>query len=1047
MVKPRSAPMHGSIAGWSVYHPIAVIMLTLASLVLGLFLLEHLKIGLLPHIIYPSIGVRVNAPGVPAKIMEDQVTRQLEEQLSITEDAIHIRSSTREGRSAVDLDFAYGKDIDIALRDASTRLDRAKRFLPDYVQAPIIYKRDPSQLPAAEYAISSTSMDTTELKEWTDYNLGKWLINIPGVAAAEVAGGSQREIQVLANPDELTALKLDIFQLEKLLQDENQDVAGGRIHMADGELPLQTRGRLSNAEQIRQLPVPVGAGHSLPLGEIAQVIDGHEESRLRIRLNQQAAVKLSIQKQPQANSVAVVDRVNQQLQALQQQGIIQQQIQVTPVSDEARHIRRALSNAIGAALSGAALAMLVVYLFLGSLRLTLIIGSAIPIAILMTLTLMSASNLTLNIMTLGGLALGIGMLVDNTIVMLENIYRHQLRQDSPAQAAVAAAAEVNSPIIAATSTNLAAVLPFLFIGGLIGLLFQELIITISAAILASMMVALTLVPALAGSMRQYPGHGLRGLTEQVMHQLETAYGWLLSHLLKWSWLVIALFIVALAWLLPQLNQPLASFLPKVDDGRIGIYLTADRGTDVDQMDAITRRIETLVLQQPETATVLATVGGFTFGRSKYETAHRANLQVQLLPATERINSRDWARKLTQAIKALNLVGVKVRVRQHGIRGLRLGRGDDEINFQIKGPDLQILEHLGQQMEQILKPMPGLKNIKRSNEDLTLELAIDVDKELARRYRLTTEDIGKRVRYSMEGAIVSHYTRNDRSIDIRLRIGRNRLYSPADLEQLVILGKDPARTPIRLGSIATIKLVFAPATIIREQQQRIVEVNASLSADANLQQTLEQARQRLTQIDLPTGYSLYEGGTLLTLQQGKQMGYQLIGLALFLVFVVMAVQYESLRNPLIIIFSVAFSLIGVALGLKWTQTPISMPVWLGMIMLAGIVVNNAIILVEYIELEKNCGREKLHAIIAAGRTRLRPILMTTLTTVVGMLPLALGIGEGSEMLQPLAITLVSGLSFSMLVSLILVPSVYRYLGTNQPQSGSSQCHQVKKNSSC
>lgn len=1029
---PRPAQrMSGGIARWSIHHPIAVVMITLAVVVLGLFSLDRLKIDLLPHIIYPSIGVRINDPGVPAGIMEDEVTRQLEEQLAITEDAIHIRSATREGRSAVDLDFAYGKDVDIALRDASTRLDRAKRFLPDSIEAPVIYKRDPSQLPAAEYAISSDNLDPVALRDWVDYTLSKWLINVPGVAAAEVAGGLRREIQVIADQERLRAYSLDILDLENLLEAENRNLAGGRLSLRATEIPVQTQGRFSELEQIEQLPVPLtksnGKTPTVPLEHLARVVDGHEESRLRIRLDRRPAIKLSIQKQPQANTVSVVDGVNRQLDELRQRRLIPGQIQVTAVNDEARHIRRSLRNALTAAATGAVLAMFIVYLFLGSLRRTLIIGSAIPIAILVTVTLMAGGGLTLNIMTLGGLALGIGMLVDSTIVMLENIYRHQRQGEPPVAASTTAAGEVTSAIVASTSTNLAAVLPFLFIGGLIGLLFSELIVTISAAILASMIVALTLVPALAGRIPAGREGWLRRAINAGMEKLQNGYAWLLRHLLKAGWLIILLFLAALVLVGQDLLKPLSTFLPRIDDGRIGIYLTADRGVSVDEMDRIASRIETLVLEQPETATLFTTVGGFVFGRSRYETANRASLQIQLSPAGERISSNRWIKRLRKLTEAMEIPGVKIRIRQRGIRGLRVGRGDDDLSFHVSGPELAVLEQIGKKMADKLKQLPQLRNVKHSNEEETLQLSIQVDRMKATRYGLDVEQIGKAVRYAMDGQQISRFIADDRSIDLVLQFDPTAIQSPQQLDEIILVGKDEKRTPVRLGDLAEVRLTPAPATIIREQQQRIVEVTATLEENASMSRTLASAQQLLDELELPPGYTLYEGGTLKTLQQSQTLGYQLLGLALFLVLVVMAVQYESLRNPLIILFSVAFSAIGVSLGLKWTGTPISMPVWLGMIMLAGIVVNNAIILVEYIELQKRAGLAKGAAIIEATRLRLRPILMTTLTTVVGMLPLALAIGKGSEMLQPLAITMVAGLSFSTLVTLLLVPSVYRYAG--------------------
>ncbi len=1035
----RTNSLGAGIAGWSIRHPVGVVMLTLAVVVLGMFSLSRLKIDLLPHIIYPDVVVRVVDPGVPAKIMEDEVTRQLEEQLSITEDAVHISSNTSEGRSQVNLSFAYGKDIDVALRDASTRLDRAKRFLPDSIDPPVIFKRDPSQLPAAEYAISSTLRSPVELRDWVDYTLGKWLINVPGVAAAEVGGGQQREIQIIIDQDKLAAQGLDILDVEEILQAENKDISAGRLQMQGSEISSRTSGRFNDVAELAELPLKTGTGQTIHLGELAQVVDGQEEERIRIRLNQTPGIKLSIQKQPQANTVAVVDNVNARLQELQDQNLVPEDIRVLPVNDEARHIRRSLKNAGMAALSGAILAMLTVYLFLGSLRRTLIIGSAIPIAILATVILMSMGGLTLNIMTLGGLALGIGMLVDSTIVMLENIYRHQLGGESPAQASMAAAAEVNGAIVASTSTNLAAVLPFLFIGGLIGLLFRELIFTISAAILISMIVALTLIPALAGHIPAGREGWLRRLINRLLNKLQNTYAWVLKKILKVSWLIIGLFCLLLFTTATQLIRPMHDFLPKIDDGRVSIRLTADRGISVNEMDNLTRRVEDMIMQQPRVSTVLTTVGGFTFGRSVFESANRASINIQLdAEPGQAVDSKGWIKQLQKQVAKAQMAGVKIRMRPRGIRGLHFGHGSDDVNFNVKGAKLPVLEDIADQMLEKLQQLPALQNVQHSSEDINHELSIKVDRERARRYELTVDDVGQAVRFALEGKTVTDFISDDRSIDVLLRLNPKDISTPADLNRIILFSKTTPRRPLRLSDIASVELTPSPASIKREQQQRIVEVSATLGGDASLSDTIIAAQDLLDELELPHGYTIYEAGNLEALKEGQSLSAILLGLALFLVLVVMAVQYESLRNPLIIMFSVAFASIGVALGLKWTQTPISMPVWLGMIMLAGIVVNNAIVLVEYIELKKRMGLSKPLAIIEAARLRLRPILMTTLTTVVGMLPLALALGEGSEMLQPLAITIVSGLLFSTLVSLLLVPAVYYYIGAEssatQPAGG-------------
>jgi multidrug efflux pump subunit AcrB len=450
--------MPSNISTWSVRHPVGVVALTAAVMVLGGLSLTKLNIDLLPSIIYPDIQVRVIDPGVPAEVMENEVTRELEEQLAITEGVIAIQSRTTEGRSAVDLSFRYGEDIDLALRDASSRLDRAKRVLPETDDPPIIYKRDPFQLPVAEYVVGSHMRDPVELRAWVDYTLGRSLVTLPGVAAVEVGGGLDREVQVVANQFRLAGLGLDVLDLERRLRAANQDVAAGRLRMPGGEISGRTEGRFRNVQEIIDLPLTPESGDNpmalIRIGEIAQVIDGSSEERLRIRLDDQPGIKLSIQKQPQSNTVAVVDTVDRELKRLQEQGQLPDDVRIQRVDDQARYIRHSLNNAMTAALSGALLAMTVVYIFLGSLRRTLIIGAAIPIAVLVTFILMAANGLTFNIMTLGGLALGIGMLVDSTIVMLENIYRHQRMGESSVVAADAASREVTGAIIASTSTNL-----------------------------------------------------------------------------------------------------------------------------------------------------------------------------------------------------------------------------------------------------------------------------------------------------------------------------------------------------------------------------------------------------------------------------------------------------------------------------------------------------------------------------------------------------------------------------------------------------------------
>jgi CzcA family heavy metal efflux pump len=1027
----------GGLATWSIRHPIGVSMIALAVIVLGIFAFTRLAIDLHPHLIYPEVRVRIVSPGVPAKVMEDQFTRQLEEQLAITEDAISVQSRTGEGSTSVDLSFAYGKDIDIALRDASTRLDRAKRFLPDTPDPPIIYKRDPSQIPVLEFVVSSPLRDPVELRTWVDDVFGKWFLTLPGVAAAEVGGGLIREIQVLPDQQRLAGVGLDMDDIIEALQRGNREDPAGRLKMAQQEFSGRISGRFTRVEQIAELPLRLADGSVIHLQEVAEVIDTHEDERLLVRLNGVPGIKLSIQKQPTANTVAVVNVVQQRLDWLQAQGLVPEDIEVRRVADQSVYIRQALTNSGLAAASGALLAMLVVFVFLGNLRRTLIIGSAIPIAIMVTFVIMGMGGLTLNIMTLGGLALGVGLIVDNTIVMLENIYRHQCQGEGDLEAGAHAAAEVNSAIVASTSTNLAAVLPFLFIGGLTGLLFRELIYTISAAILSSLVIALTLVPALAARVHTTESGRLRKRVDAGMQRLQQHYVSLTSRLLGLPYLVVPAFILMLVVAAQTFTGEEEIFLPDMDDGRVSASISTDPGVTLAEMDSVVHEIERLFEQQPEVEHVFSLVGGFIFGRTEREAPNRSTLNVQLVPLAQRgVSSEAWIARMNSAIGGLQLAGVQVRMRTEGIRGIRTNRGDDDISLRIQGPDMEVLVQLADAVLLRLKQVPGLRNLKHSAEEVHHELTIDIDRERASLLGLDIEDVSDAMRIALEGRVVTDFIDGDRSYDVRLRLPPLEAASPKDLESLLLFPAADNRKAIYLGDVARVNLIESAAEILRDNQQRIIEVTATVGSDTTLGASLDAIDAALEGLQLPPGYTLYDGGARKTLEEGRSMNLILLLLALFLVFVVMAIQYESLRNPFIILLSVPFSVIGVALGIEVSGLPVSMPVWLGMIMLAGIVVNNAIVLVEYIEIMRERGTAIREAILQAARLRLRPILMTTLTTVVGMLPLAIGLGEGSEMLQPLAVTIVAGLTFSMLVSLLLVPVLYELTHLRQWRAGSA-----------
>jgi multidrug efflux pump subunit AcrB len=1022
----------GGLASWSARRPVSVLMLSLTVLMLGFFSLDELRINLLPHLIYPEVRVRIFDSNVPTVIMEDKVTRQVEEQLAITDGAISIQSSTSEGRMSLDLGFPYGTDINDALRDASTRLDRAKRFLPDTIDPPIIYKRDPQQIPVMEYAVSSTKRNTIALRNWVDYELRNWLINLSGVASAEVGGGTVREYQIILDQEKLARLGLNYNDVVTRIQSENQDIPGGRLLAHQKEISVRTEGRFKNIEDLKQLIIKRIQKTGQPLQlikltDIARVIDSHAEERLRIRLNKEPGIKLSIQKQPQANTVEVVETVQRQIAKLKAQNIIPDDINISVVDDQSIFVKHAINNATLAVVSGALLAMIVVYLFLGHLGRTLVIGTAIPLAIFSTFIIMGLGELSLNIMTLGGIALGVGLLVDNTIIMLENINRHQQDEQNKIKAATEAAAEITSAMVASTSTNLAAIFPFLFIGGLVGLLFNELIYTLSAAMLTSLLVATTIVPALSTRIGDSKTSTLQIKTDEWLRVLRKAYINFLTRTLKlprtFVITLIVLFIISIG-LFATLKD---SFLPQVDEGLIRVSVHTDPGTQLEDMDASVKKLEDFFLKQKEVDKVFTTSGGFVFGRFQRESSQYSSIKVQLHRSSARETSTtDFVRKMRKKIEKLNLVGLKVWMRVQGVRGIRIGRGSDDFNIRIQGPDVNVLKKLGTELVNKLKPIKEFRNISHNYEDFSDELVVKIDRVRAASLGISIEEIGQAVRLAMNGLVVSGILEDDKEHNIMLKLPKNMTNSKQRLIDVIVSVVN--NKIIRLKDVATLKLQQTPSRIKRDNQRRVVEISASINPDSSLSEIEDKVNQQLETFDIPSGYTIFESETFAAKHESQTKTFILVGLALFLVFVVMAIQYESLVNPFVILLGIPFMFIGTTIGLILFGLTVTMPVWLGIIMLSGIVVNNAIVLVEQIELArvklKSENNNSIHdAIKLAANLRFRPILMTTLTTVIGMLPLAIGLGEGSEMLQPLAIVIVFGLSFSILVSLVLIPIIY------------------------
>ena len=1043
-----------SISAISIRQHIGTLMLTLAVIVMGVFFVVRLPVDLLPSITYPRIGVRIEAPGISPEVAVDEVTRPLEQAFSATEGVIQIFSQTREGRINLDLYFQPGGNIDQALNDATAAFNRARSTLPDAIEEPRLFKVDPSQLPVYELALTSPSLEGVDLRVFAEEELARELGVVPGVAGVDISGGVLEEVRVNVDLDRLQAVGVGLTDILDELRDRNLDISGGRLLGENAEPLTRTVGRFQNANEISNLSFEVSSSTTtnsqspvpsrrVYLRDFAEVIDGSEQQRVYVLLNGKEAVKVSIQKQPDANTINVVEGVKKRLEELRKSGLIPEGTVLTPTLDESRFIRNSISNVTTSGLIGTALAAIAVLLFLGSLRQTFIIVLAIPLASLAAIIFMGLFGLSINVFSLGGLALGVGIVVDNSIVMLENIAegagmtpgkdnKSRLNSQELISQAEKSSQEVESALIASTSTNLVAVLPFLLIGGFISLLFNELILTITFSVAASILIAVTVVPMFASRMLAWKfSSGLSNfwLLRQFNNRFDAStrgYSSFLTGILRWRWATVAIAIIVFGggslWMAPQIPQEI---LPRINTGQANLNAQFPPGTPLETNQKVMVAVDEIIRKQPETEYVFSTIGGSLFGNTTNANALRASSNITLKAGT---NVQAYVERVTQELNKLNLAGIRLRLAPGQVRGLILSnspvRGAD-VDIILQGNDVNALEEAGRQVLKALEDQATLARFRPDADDRQPEIQILPDWERVSALGLTATQIGQTIQTAIEGSVPTQLQRGNRLVDVRVKLNEASVQVPSQLERLPLFVDNNRQ--VRLSDVAKIAEAQAPGEVQRINQRQVLLIAGNLTQGASLSTALEQVSTVLDSIDLPEGITVLPSAAAESNQQLQSSLQLLGGLAAFLVFVVMAVQYNSLIDPLVIMFTIPLALAGGIFGLYITKTAIGATVIVGAVLLVGIVVNNAIIMVELAN--QILEREKVDrktAILKAAPQRLRPVLMTTITTVLGMFPLALGIGEGSEFLQPLGVVVFSGLSLATVLTLFIIPCFYTLL---------------------
>ncbi len=1022
-----------SIPRLAIERPVTMFMLSGVIILIGAVSLARLPVDLMPDVSYPSITVRVQYQGVGPLEMEELVTRPIEQAMAAVAGLERLESTSSEGSGRVTLNLAWGTDLNEAADDVRSRIDRVRGRLPEDAEPPTVFKFDSTSMPIMSVGVEG-DYDRVKLREIAEHDLSQRLERVPGVAAVTVQGGLRRQIHVELSKEKIRALDLPVDRVVNLLRTENQNLPLGEIDEGDRTYLVRSQGQFSNLDEIRDMVVMTRQGVPVYMRDIAEVKDSTEDFRSFTRINGKPGVRLSVTKQSGTNTVQIANGVREEIGRINQGST---GIRLSVLNDSSVFISRAIHSVQEHALIGGVLVMLIIFLFLRNLRATFIVFTSIPISVIGTFALLYFNGYTLNTMTFGGLALGIGMIVDASIVVLENTFRHMEHGKDRMQASIDGSEEVWSAILASTLTHIAVFVPLLFLTGVSSILFKQLAVVVMFSLTMSLFVAVTIVPVMCSRLLRLPPpvdarKGLSGrlytASENFLNGMDNAYGRLIHKALHHRPTILATgtaLTVAAVAILPTIGFEL---MPQADEGEVMVSAELPVGSRIERNEDVAVRLESFAKQYvPELIDVTTQAGGgggFGGGGGPGGGGgSRTSMTIRLVPKDERKRSseqiaRDLNRELASAIP-----GVIITTRASGGNqqaNRLMGSGDSRIALEILGDDLQIAQRTALEAKNVMDKVPQIRNARVGRDEGRPELAVQVDRPKAALLGLSVTGIANSIRTSVGGTTAAQFREagNEYPIVIRLReADRERV---EDLNDLLI--NTPGGQVLQAKNLMTLRNQAGPTEIQRKNQERMIRVTAE--PEGTLSEGIDAVKARLGEIRVPPDFNVGFGAE--AEEQARAFGQlqMMLILAIILVYAVMASQYESLRDPFIIMFSVPLAAIGVVLALKLTGTTFSLQAYIGVIMLAGIVVSNAILLVDYTNVLRR--RDKLplrQAVETAGRVRLRPILMTSIATVLGLVPMSLGIGEGAELQAPLARVVIGGLIASTMITLVFVPTVY------------------------
>lgn len=1014
-----------NLSRFSVRRPILTTMVTLIIVILGGVSLDRLQIDLLPDIEMPTASVSTSYEGASPEVMEQRVTQYLEEIIATTPGVEEISSQSSEGNSRVSVTFEWGTDIDLATLDMQGRIEDEINELPEEIERPRVRKFDIASFPVVILGVQG-DLDPVELTTLVEDQLRYRFGRVPGVAQVDLWGGYNREVRVELDPEKVNALDVPLNQVLEAIRSANLDLPAGKIEQGAHEVMLRAPAQFSNLDQLRETVVAMSEGAPITIGQIANVVDTYEKQSEVERFNGQRGIRVAIRKQAGANTVEVGNAVLKEVEAVNRAF---PQIKVVPVINQGNFIERSIHNVANSVLYGGALAVVVLLFFLRNFRSTIVISLSIPISIIATFALIYFGGFTLNLMTLGGLALGVGMMVDNSIVVLENIFRRRDElHEGKVDAAIRGAAEVGPAVVASTITTLVIFLPLVFVQGVSGILFQELAYVIVFSLLCSLLVSLSLVPMLASKLVESPEERhlqyetqpswigrLADTSEAALRKLDNRYRDLLRWVLRHRFFTVLTSLCCLGGgilLYPYIGS---EFMPPSDEGEVRVDGEMEVGTRLDIVDAQARRMEDIIRPAVPEAITLVTEAS----DSGY-----AEVRLALVPARERTRSNTEIADDLRKRLAGQIPGMEVRVtapQGQFLLGRLLGGGGDGLTVEIRGFDLDTLDLLTRRVAEALREVPGLTDFDTSRDDGIPQQELTVDRSKAADLGFSVRDVAQAIETAFAGTQAGEFRSGGNAYRILVQFRDAERLGIDEVLNLTLTS--PSGERVALRNLVAAEGGRGPTQIERKDQQRITTVSANIEG-RDLGSVAREVQAILDGIARPAGYDLAVAGNYEEQQESSRELLASMILALVLVYMVMACQYESLRDPLIVMCSVPMAATGVLATLYFTNTTFNIQSYIGCIMLGGIVVNNAILLVDQAgQLRTLDGLPTREAVAEAGRRRLRPILMTTSTTILGLIPLALGIGEGADAQAPLARAVIGGLAGSTLITLVLIPAIY------------------------